>query len=93
MIDEMLTYVEFCHHLSESLDWMPALDGSRQYSFADELAVDSIAMLEIVLAAEDAGVLFDEEDLATLASIRDLYERYRAKATLSQPTAMSSKPE
>jgi acyl carrier protein len=57
----------------EEIAGVPAADVSPEKSFVDDLDIDSLAMVEIAVAAQDKfGVEIPDEQLKDLATVQDV---------------------
>ena len=79
-IEADASYAAFVAHLADRWTLGPvglasAGPGAR---LADDLGVDSLALLELVLVLDDLGVALDEADLARCATLGDVHRHARA---------------
>jgi hypothetical protein len=72
---EALSFGEFVGYVGTELGIsMPSPD--RDIVIGVDLELDSITMLEMVVAIEDLGVLLPADIFLTAASLRDVYAEY-----------------
>jgi acyl carrier protein len=72
MTDQALTFDEFRERLAEALDVSPAKLTSET-RFVEDLALDSIGMLELMAALDDMQINLPEESAWEVRTVGDAY--------------------
>jgi acyl carrier protein len=82
--DGPMTFDDFRQMLSEELR-VPPERITPEASFINDLAVDSIRMVEMILRIEELGISIPSEAAWNIITVQDAYDYYRLNAQPGGP--------
>jgi len=84
----VLSLEEFASHVAKELG-IDAAELSSDARLIDDLALDSLQMLQLVLVLDGMGAHFEAEELARVARIGDVHRIYVERRTLAHYTSLA----